>query len=130
MTRVRIGPPLTTRLPPLKTTRHSDTNYNVKAKIDNVKAKIQDKEEKRPWSRPSLARHLVFGQLAASPTSSLLKEPPRQVAASHEESGPDWCVGSNARHGHHHRRMWRNESPRHAETTAGGHADGPPRQEP
>jgi hypothetical protein len=42
---------------------------NVKAKIDNVKAKFQDKEEKEPRSRPTLARRLVFGQLAASPTS-------------------------------------------------------------
>jgi hypothetical protein len=54
----------------------------VKAKIDNVKAKIQDKEERRSWSRPTLARRLVFGQLAASPTSFPLEEPPRQVYAS------------------------------------------------
>jgi hypothetical protein len=47
---------------------------NVKAKIDNVKAKIQDKEKKEPWSRPTLARRLVFGQLAASPTSFPLEE--------------------------------------------------------
>jgi hypothetical protein len=47
---------------------------NVKAKIDNVKAKIQDNEKKEPWSRPTLAR-CVFGQLAASPTSSPLEGP-------------------------------------------------------
>jgi hypothetical protein len=35
---------LTVRLSPLNT-RQSNTNVNVKAKIDNVKAKIQDKEE-------------------------------------------------------------------------------------
>jgi hypothetical protein len=60
----------------------------VKAKIDNVNAKIQDKVERRPWSRPTLARRPVFGQLAASPTSSPLEGPPRQVSASHEKSPP------------------------------------------
>jgi hypothetical protein len=44
--------------------------------------------EKRSWSRPTLARRPVFGQLAASPTSFPLEEPPRQVSASHEESPP------------------------------------------
>jgi hypothetical protein len=48
----------------------------VKAKIDNVKAKIQDKEERRSWSRPTLARLPIFGQLAASLTSFPLEEPP------------------------------------------------------
>jgi hypothetical protein len=110
-----LGPPLTARLPPLKTTRHSNTIDN---KIDNVKAKIQDKEERKTWSRPTLARHPVFGQLAASPTSFPLEEPPRRVSASHDESpphtmslrlarevsasheksGPDWRVGPDARH--------------------------------
>jgi hypothetical protein len=73
---------------------------NVKAKIDNVKAKFQDKEEKEPRSRPTLARRLVFGQLAASPTSFPLEESlslARQVSTSHEKSGPDWCVGPDAR---------------------------------
>jgi hypothetical protein len=42
----------------------------VKAKIDNVKEKIQDKEEGSPWSRPTLARRLVSGQMAASLTIS------------------------------------------------------------
>jgi hypothetical protein len=60
----------------------------VKAKIDNVKAKIQDKEEKGPWSRPTLARRPVFGQLAASSTSSPLEGPPREVSASHKKSPP------------------------------------------
>jgi hypothetical protein len=59
----------------------------VKAKINNVKANIQD-EEKGPWSRPTLARRPVFGQLAASPTSSPLEGPPRQVSASHDKSPP------------------------------------------
>jgi hypothetical protein len=90
--------------------------------IDNVKAKIQDKEEKRSWSRPTLARRPVFGQLAASPTSFPLEEPlgqvsashdksrPREVSASHEKSGPDWYVGPDARHEPCHGRAWRNES--------------------
>jgi hypothetical protein len=60
----------------------------VKAKIDNVKEKIHDKEERRSWSRPTLARHSVFGQLAASTTSFPLEEPPRQVSASHDKSLP------------------------------------------
>jgi hypothetical protein len=60
----------------------------VKAKIDNVKAKIQDKGEKEPWSRPTLARRPVSGQLAASLTSSPLEGPPRQVSASHDKSPP------------------------------------------
>jgi hypothetical protein len=38
-----LGPPLTAKLPPRKTTRHCNTIDNVKAKINNVKAKIQDK---------------------------------------------------------------------------------------
>jgi hypothetical protein len=65
----------------------------VKAKIDNVKAKIQDKEEMEPWSRPTLARRPVFGELAASLTSFPLQEPPRQVSSSHDKSVPDWCMG-------------------------------------
>jgi hypothetical protein len=60
----------------------------VKTKIDNIKTKIQDKEERRPWSRLTLARHPVFGQLAASPNSSPLEESPRQVSAPDEKSLP------------------------------------------
>jgi hypothetical protein len=37
-----------------------DTIDNVKAKIDSVKAKIQDEEDKGALSRPSLARRLDF----------------------------------------------------------------------
>jgi hypothetical protein len=72
----------------------------VKAKIDNVKAKIQDEEDQGPRSRPTLARRQVSDQLAASPTSSLQEGSPREVSASHEKSPPrttypdsDWCVG-------------------------------------
>jgi hypothetical protein len=102
----------------------------VKAKIDNVKAKIQDKEEKRPWPRPTLARRPVFGQLAASPTSSPLEGSPRQLSTSHDKPGPDWHVGLDARRENRHQRAWRNDTPRHACTTVGGHAGSPPRQEP
>jgi hypothetical protein len=104
----------------------------VKSKIDNVKANIQDKEEKEPWSRPTLARHLVFGHLAASLTSFPLEESlclARQVSAPHDKSSPDWCVGPDARLEHHYRHVQRNESPCHANATAGGHAGSPPRQE-
>jgi hypothetical protein len=99
----------------------------VKAKIDNVKAKIQDNEEKEPWSRPTLARRLVFGQLAASPTSSPLRGPPRQVSASNDKSLPrttspaptgTWAQTRSKRH---HRRAWKYDSPRRA-GTAGSHA--------
>jgi hypothetical protein len=65
-----------------------DKINNVKAKIDNVKAKIQDKD-KKPWSRSTLARLLVLGQLAASPTSFSLEESlrlARQVSALHDKS--------------------------------------------
>jgi hypothetical protein len=101
----------------------------VKAKIDNVKAKIQDKVEKEPWSRPTLANRPVFGQLATSLTSFPLEGSlylARQVSTSHHKSGLDWCVGPDAQLEHLHRRVWRNESPRHACAIAGGHAGGSP----
>jgi hypothetical protein len=153
MMSVRIRAPFDVEIVSPETTRRSNKIDNVKAKIDNVKAKIdnvktkiQDKEERRSWSRPTLARRPVFGQLAASPTSFPLEEPPRQVStshdkspprttslrparqvsASHNKSGPDRCVGLDTRHEHRYRRVWRNESPRHAGTTTGGHAGGPP----
>jgi hypothetical protein len=88
LTRAQIRAPVDGEIISPKITRHSNTIDNVKAKIDNVNAKIQDKEERRPWSRPTLARRQVFGQLAASPTSSPLEGPPRQVSASHEKSPP------------------------------------------
>jgi hypothetical protein len=88
LTRAWIRAPFVGEIISPKTTRRSNTIDNVKAKIDNVKAKIQDKEKKEPWSRPTLARRLVFGQLAASLTSSPLKGPSRQVSASHDRSPP------------------------------------------
>jgi hypothetical protein len=60
----------------------------MKAKIDNVKAKIYDKEEKRSWSRPTLARRPAFGQLVASSTSFPPEKPPREVSTSHDKSLP------------------------------------------
>jgi hypothetical protein len=59
-----------------------------------------------------------------TPTTSLRLA--REVSASHEKSGPGWCVGPDARHEHHHRRVWMNESPCHAGTTAGSHAEARP----
>jgi hypothetical protein len=73
--------------------RLTDFHRQQKVKIDNIKAKNQDKEERRPWSRPTLARRPVSGQLASSPSSSPLEGPPLQVSASHDKSGPDWHVG-------------------------------------
>jgi hypothetical protein len=61
MTRARIRAPFDDKIISPKTTRHSNTIHNVKANIDNVKAKIQDKKERRPWSRPTLARRPVSG---------------------------------------------------------------------
>jgi hypothetical protein len=87
-TRARIRAPFDGEIISPKTTRQSNTIDSVKAKIDTVKAKIQDKEERRPWSRPTLARHPAFSQLAASPTISPLEESPRQVSASHDKSSP------------------------------------------
>jgi hypothetical protein len=85
VTRVRIRAPFDGEIISLKTTRHFNTINNVKAKVDNVKAKIQDKQERGPWSRPTLARRPVLGQLAASPTSFPLDEP---LSASHDKSPP------------------------------------------
>jgi hypothetical protein len=127
--RARIRAPFDGEINSPKTTRHSNTIDNVKAKIDNVKAKIQDKEERRPWSRPTLVRRPVFGQMAASPTSSPLEEPPRQVSASHDKSGPGWHVGPDAQREHHHRRAWRYDSPCRAGTTTGSHASNSLQQE-
>jgi hypothetical protein len=59
--RVRIRAPFDGEIISLKTTRHSNTINNVKAKVDNVKAKIQDKQERGPWSRLTLARRPVLG---------------------------------------------------------------------
>jgi hypothetical protein len=112
----------------------------VKAKINGVKAKIQDEEDWGPWSRPTLVRRPVYDQLAASPTSSLKEGSPRQVSASHEKSPPRmtspaptgaWAQmhSGSPRREHYHRRAWRNDSPRHSSTTAGGHATNSPRQE-
>jgi hypothetical protein len=80
----------------------------MKAKIDNVKAKIPDKEDWGPRSRPTLARRHASDQLAASPTNSLQEGPPRQVFASHELPPPDsdWCVGHDTQHEHLHRNAW------------------------
>jgi hypothetical protein len=113
-----------------KKTRHSNTTDNVKAKIENVKAKIQDKEERRSWSRPTLARRPVLSQLAVSPTSFPLEEPPRQVSASHEKFGPDWCVGPDARHEHRHRRVWRTNLHVMQEQQLAAMQEACPRQEP
>jgi hypothetical protein len=89
LTRARIRPPpLDGEIISPKIARHSNTIDNVKAKINNVKAQIQAKEEKGPWSRSTLARRPVFGQLAASLTSSPLAGPPRQVSTSHYKSPP------------------------------------------
>jgi hypothetical protein len=85
LTRVWIRVLFDGKIISLKTARHTNTFDNVKVKIHNVKAKIQDKEEKGPWSRPSLARCPVFSQLTASPTSFPLEEP---FSASYEKSRP------------------------------------------
>jgi hypothetical protein len=148
--RAQIRAPFDGEIISPKTTRQSYTINNMKAKIDNIKAKIQDKEEKGSWSRPTLARCPVSSQLATSPTSSPLEGSPqqvspshdkssppttslrlaRQVFASHDKSGPDRHVGPDAQREHRHQRVWRNDSPRHADTTAGSHAGSSPQQEP
>jgi hypothetical protein len=141
--RARIKAPFDGEIISPKTTRQSNTIVNVKGKIDNIKAKIQDKEEKGSWSRPTLARRPVFGQLAASPASSPLEDPrdkypprmislllAREVSASHDKSGPSWHVGPGTQLERHHRRAWRSDSPRHVGTIAGDHASSSPQQEP
>jgi hypothetical protein len=59
-----------------------------------------------------------------TPTTSLCLA--QQVSASHEKSGPGWHVGLDSQREHHHRRVWRNDSPRHAGTIAGSHASSSP----
>jgi hypothetical protein len=83
LTRARIRAPFDGEIISSKTKRHSNTIDNVKAK-----AKIQEKKERRPWSRPTLARRPISGYLAASPTSSPPEGPPRQFSASHNKSPP------------------------------------------
>jgi hypothetical protein len=61
LTRASIRAPFEGEIISPKIARHSDIIDNVKAKIDNVKAKIHDKEEERPWSKPTLARRPVSG---------------------------------------------------------------------
>jgi hypothetical protein len=108
----------------------------------------------RSSSRPSLERRPVFGQVAASPTCFPLEELAyashdkptlrttslrlaRQVSISRDKfpprttsPAPTSAMGPDAQLGRRHRRARRSESPRHAETTAGGHAGDLPRQEP
>jgi hypothetical protein len=78
-------------------------------------------------SRPSLARRPVLGRTAASPTSFPLEEPSHDKSPSRTTSpGSDWYVGPSALLGRRYRCTGRSESPRHAETTADGHASGRP----
>jgi hypothetical protein len=57
VTRAQIRAPFNGEIISLEV-KSFDTIDNVKAKTDNVKAKIQD-EDQRPLSRPSLARRHV-----------------------------------------------------------------------
>jgi hypothetical protein len=110
----------------------SNTIDNLKAKIGNVKAKIQEEEDPGPRSRPSLARHPVPDQLGASTTSSLQEGPPptnlrlaRQVSVPRElpltQAGA-WTTARSASPGcgRVHHDAWGTDSPRHATTPAGG----------
>jgi hypothetical protein len=75
----------------------------MKAKIDNVKEKIQDNEEKGPWSRPTLARRPVFGQVGCirdphdkSPPRTTSPLPTGVWAQTHGSSIiTDACGGTN-----------------------------------
>jgi hypothetical protein len=109
-------------------------------------AQGEEEEDGKAKSRTSARRAVLKGADATSslrpvgcisdqfptrgtPTTSLCLA--RQVSASHKKFGPFWHVGPDAqREHHHHRLVWRNKSPRHVDTTAGGHAGSSPRQEP
>jgi hypothetical protein len=133
-----LGPPFDDEIISHET-KSSDTINNVKAKIDNVKAKIQDEEDWGPLSRPSLSRRHVPDQLGASPTNSPLEGPlpsslrlARQVSASHNkpldshEQFPypteAWTTPRRAapRGKCLQRDAWGTDSPHHANTPAGG----------
>jgi hypothetical protein len=143
LTRAQIRTPFDGEIISPKT-RLSDTIDNVKAKIDNMKAKTQDEEDPGPRSRPSLVRRLVPDQLGASPTSSLPDGPPptslrlaREVSASHDNFPPRtrslcparapptptgaWATtcGTTPGCGRLHHYAWGIDSLRHATTPAG-----------
>jgi hypothetical protein len=104
----------------------------VKAKIDNIKTKIQDEEDRGPRSRPTLARHHASDQLAASLTSSPQEGSPprslrlaREVSTSHELPPTPtevWAMTRSASlvHERLHHDAWGNDSPHHANALAGG----------
>jgi hypothetical protein len=106
----RLGLPLTAKRFSLNT-RWPNTIDNVKAKIEGVKAKIQDEEDWGSWQDPHLqdvqspARWLHLRPVPykrdphdkSLPCTTSLRLA-REVSALHDKSGSDWCVGQDARH--------------------------------
>jgi hypothetical protein len=81
-----------------------------------------------------LARQVSASRNKSLPRTTSLRLA-RQVSASHELPPTltgVWAVtrGTSLRHEHLHHNAWGNDSPRHANAPAGGHASSWPRQEP
>jgi hypothetical protein len=82
-----------------------------------------------------MARRHASDQLTASPTSSHKRDPcTTSLRLARPPPAPTgaWAItrGASPRREHFHCDVWRNDSPRHADTPAGGHASSRPLQEP
>jgi hypothetical protein len=128
-----LGPPLTVRLSPLKR-QDIPTPLTMCEGQDRQR---QDKDSGKGGEKTLVKTHTgktsslwpvgcISDQFPTRGPLTRSLHLAREVSASHDKSVSEWRVGPDTRHKHRHRRVWGNESPRHAGTAAGG----PPRQEP